>query len=86
MDYGDKPSVSFAVLPKECFGICTQCKTFPYCVLLRNSQRYKTCPCNDCVVKILCVTQCDKFKNEISSLFNLKDPQDYKNYWYSLLE
>jgi hypothetical protein len=85
--FSGDPDWSFAYLPLDCWGTCSQCKTFPFCVVLRNSgRRYKKCPCQICVVKGMCVNQCDNFKKEVQQLFALESVSDYKHYWNEMLD
>jgi hypothetical protein len=84
--YGES-HYSFSPLPRDAFKTCSECKTFPYCVVLHNSGfRYKSCPCINCIVKVMCSKQCEKFKNEVSQIFKLKIETDYKEYYYGLFE
>lgn len=80
-------SWKFAVIPREAYYYCSQCKTFPFCVILHNSgNRYKTCPCHKCIVQMMCYQQCDNFKQQTTELFKMKITTDYKAYWYNILE
>lgn len=77
----------FCVIPRESYCYCGSCKTFPFCPIIQNSgYRYKICPCNECVVKIMCYKQCDAFEKQVSDLFKMKIHSDYKSYWYNILE
>jgi hypothetical protein len=43
--------------PKECFA----CTTFDLCLL--TPKKREICPCRNCLVRVMCMSACDSFKN-----------------------
>jgi len=48
-----------------------------HCIIITNAPN-KKCPCKDCIVKLMCRSQCEEFIYTVRSIFNLPLSYDYK--------
>lgn len=54
-------------VPKDCEGCLTATERFDGTIYCSDIVRYKNCPCSDCIIKGICQSVCDKYRE-----FNLK--------------
>ncbi len=47
------------------------------CVIINNSPE-RNCPCQECLVKAICVLHCEKFKKLFFMIFGIEPSYDYK--------
>ena len=56
---------------------CTFYTRINKCIIKHNAPKRK-CPCQSCVIKPMCRTQCKPFYNLAASIFKMKLSYDYK--------
>jgi len=60
-------------MPKK---FCEGCYTIR-CIIAHNSpKRMKICPCQECLIKMTCIEQCEKYSRLVTELF----PTSYADY------
>lgn len=57
---------------------CNGCYTVRCIIAHNSSKRMKICPCQNCLIKITCVEQCQKYKDLVTGLFPTVETTDYK--------
>ena len=52
-----------------------------FCIISNSPKKIPECPCQICLLKSMCETECEEFKKLTESIFKKKLSYDYKSFY-----